>query len=64
MFKHKSKFFINDAQVSKVRRKEIVGKRKRENSIEEGRPNEWLRSFNALMLTTPPDFNKFLKSSL
>ena len=60
MFKSKSKLFINDTQARKVH-KEIVGKRKRGNSIEEGPPNEWLRSFNALMQVIPPDFNKMLK---
>ena len=59
MFKH-IKLFINDAQVSKVL-KEIVGKKMKGNSVEEGASNEWLSSFNALMRTTPPDFNKMLK---
>ena len=63
MFKHKSKLFINDAQVSKVR-KEIVGKKMKVNNVEETAPigNNWIRSFNAIMRTTPPDFNRFLKS--
>ena len=63
MFKRKSEVFINDAQVSKVL-KEIAGKRRKGNDIEEAAPigNNWLRSFNALMQTTPPDFNRFLKS--
>ena len=60
MFKHKRKLFINDAQVRRVR-KEISMKKMDGNSVEEGRPNEWLRSFNALMRTTFPDFNKMLK---
>ena len=60
MFKHKSKLFINDAQVSKVL-KEVIGKKMKGNSVEEGRPNEWIRSFNVLMRAAPPDFNKMLK---
>ena len=60
MFKHKRKLFINDAQVRRVR-KEISMKKMDGNSVEEGRPNEWLRSFNALMQVIPPDFNKMLK---
>ena len=61
MFKHK-KVFINDAQVNKVI-KEITGKRRKGNGVEETAPigNNWIRSFNALMRTTPPDFNKMLK---
>ena len=59
MFKN-IKLFLNDKTSQKVR-KEILGKRKRRNSIEEGPPNEWIRSFNALMRATPPDFNKMLK---
>ena len=63
MVKSKWRPFIDSVKARKVR-KEIVGKRKRGNSVEEGAPNEWLRSFNSLMRATPPDFNKFLKSSL
>jgi len=69
MFKRKSKLFINDAQVRMVR-KEIVKKRKKGNGVEESAPlgnndnSEFLRSFNALMRTPPPDFNRFLRSSL
>ena len=61
MFKHKRKLFVEGVKAKKVH-KEIVRKMKG-NSVEEGRPNEWLRSFNALMRTTLPDFNRFLKSS-
>ena len=63
MFKQKRKLFINDAQVSKVL-KEIVGKKMKGNSVEETAPswNNWIRSFNALMRVTPPDFNRLLKS--
>ena len=60
---HKSKLFINDAQVSKILT-EIVRKRRKGNGVEETAPigNNWIRNFNALMRTTPPDFNRFLKS--
>lgn len=62
MFKQKRKLFINDAQVNKVI-KEIAGKRRKGNGVEETAPlgNNWNRSFNALMRTTPPDFNRMLK---
>ena len=60
MFKRKSKYFINDTQARKVR-KEIVRKRRKGNSVEEGHPNEFLRSLNSLMQTVPPDMNKMLK---
>ena len=59
MFKHK-KLFINDAKAKSIR-KEIATKKMRGSSVEESASNEWLRSFNALMRTTPPDFNKMLK---
>ena len=62
MFKHKRKLFINDAKTKRVRT-EIAAKKMRGSSVEESAPNEWLRSFNALMRTTLPDFNRFLKSS-
>ena len=67
MFKHK-KLFIDNVKARKVR-KEIAMKKMKESGVEEtgslGNNNnsEWLRSFNALMRTTPPDFNRFLKSS-
>ena len=60
MVRRKWRPFIDSVRARKVV-KEIVGKRKRGNSIEEGPPNEWLRSFNSLMRATPPDFNKMLK---
>ena len=52
MVKSKWRPFIDSVRARKVF-KEIVGKRKRGNSIEEGPPNEWLRSFNALMRAAP-----------
>jgi len=68
MYKRKSKLFINDTQVRKVR-KELVRRRRKGNGVEENAPlgnnnnSEFLRSFNALMRTPPPNFNRFLKSS-
>ena len=52
---------MNDKTSQKVR-KDLIKKRVKERRVEESTPNEWLRSFNALMLKTPPDFNKMLKS--
>ena len=63
MVKSKWRPFIDDVKVRKVRR-ELAMKKRKGNSVEEAAPSEWLRSFNALMRTTPPDFNRLLKSSL
>ena len=60
MVRRKWRPLIDTVKARKVR-KEIAMKRMKDNSVEEGRPNEWIRSFNALMRTTPPDFNKMLK---
>ena len=60
MVKRKWRPLIDTVKARKVR-KEISMKRMKGGSVEEGRPNEWLRSFNALMQTVPPDINKMLK---
>ena len=60
MVKRKWRPLIDTVKARRVR-KEISMKKMDGNSVEEGRPNEWLRSFNALMRTTFPDFNKMLK---
>ena len=59
MFKH-IKLFINDKTSQKVR-KDLIKKRVKERRAEESTPNDWLRSFNALMRTTPRDNIKLLK---
>ena len=59
MFKN-IKLFLNDKTSQKVR-KDLIKKRVKERRVKESTPNEWLRNFNALMRTTPPDFNKMLK---
>ena len=59
MFKH-IKLFINDKTSQKVR-KDIIKKRVKERRVEESSPNDWLRSFNALMRATRRDNIKLLK---
>ena len=60
MVKRKWRPLIDTVKARNVR-KEISMKRMKGGSVKEGHPNEWIRSFNALMRTTPPDFNKMLK---
>ena len=60
MVKRKWRPLIDTVKARNVR-KEISMKKMKGNRVEEGPPNEWIRSFNALMRTTPPDFNKMLK---
>ena len=59
MFKN-IKLFLNDKTSQKVR-KDLIKKRVKERRVKESTPNEWLRNFNTLMRTTPPEFNKMLK---
>ena len=62
MVRRKWRPLVDGVKARKVR-KEIAVKKMRGSSVEETAPigNNWIRSFNALMRTTPPDFNKMLK---
>ena len=60
MVRRKWRPFIDSVRARKVRR-EIGMKKMKGKSVEKGPPNEWIRSFNALMQETPPDFNRLLK---
>ena len=60
MVRRKWRPLVDGVKARKVR-KEISMKRMKGGSVEEGHPNEFLRSLNSLMRTVPPDINKMLK---